>query len=282
MLVSIYIPTKDRKELLERAINSVLQQTYDKIEIIVYDDGSTDNTKEYLNGLTNSGKIKAILSTESRGACWARNQAIKQSTGDFLSGLDDDDYFHEDRIKLFVEKWQSLQAEGKKNIAGLFDSINEIYPDKVLVNATLNSVDYMQLRKSNCIGNQIFAPKEYFIEVGMFDIEMPAWQDWDMWTRISKKYGMFLNINNRSYCSDAVHTHHRITNKPNQKIRVAYNRYKNKLGKTSYSENISLLKALYSYHQVIPKVDEILHLLISGSFREPARAIKNFIKNLLH
>ena len=93
MLVTIYIPTKNRLKLLNRAIESVKKQTYKDIEIIVVDDGSTDGTTEYLAQEINSGTLKAIFNKKSLGACAARNKAIEMATGDFITGLDDDDYF---------------------------------------------------------------------------------------------------------------------------------------------------------------------------------------------
>ena len=116
-LVSIYIPTKNRLKLLKRAINSVRAQTYPNTEIIIVDDGSTDGTKEYLKTLEKESNIVVIYRDKSYGATDARNLAIKKSKGDFLTGLDDDDFILPDRIEYFVNFWEKLN----KPVAGLFD-----------------------------------------------------------------------------------------------------------------------------------------------------------------
>src|SRR4030067_1733348 len=120
MLVTVYIPTKNRLELLQRAIKSVQTQTYPNIELIVVDDGSTDGTREYLEKEVGVGNFKAIFHDKSLGACATRNAAIKSSRGELITGLDDDDYFLSDRrIELFVEKWNSVGP----GFAGIFDSV---------------------------------------------------------------------------------------------------------------------------------------------------------------
>ena len=88
MLVSVYITTYNRRELVERAINSVMAQNYSHIEIIVADDGSTDGTQEFIS--TNYPDIKYLKST-NKGVSAARNLGIRHSQNDWLAFLDSDD-----------------------------------------------------------------------------------------------------------------------------------------------------------------------------------------------
>ena len=91
-VVSVYMPTKNRRVLLQRAIESVYVQTYTNIELIICDDGSSDDTPAYLNSLQTNGvvkHIKVLTNPISKGACNARNQAIKSARGFFITGLDD-------------------------------------------------------------------------------------------------------------------------------------------------------------------------------------------------
>lgn len=91
-LISIYIPTHNRRKLLERAVKSVQQQTYLNIELIIVDDGSSDSTWDYLNDIANKN-IRIFKHEQPLGACAARNLAIKHAKGKFITGLDDDDEF---------------------------------------------------------------------------------------------------------------------------------------------------------------------------------------------
>jgi glycosyltransferase involved in cell wall biosynthesis len=94
-LVSIIIPTYNYAEYLPTALESCLGQTYKNLEIIVVDDGSTDNTKEVLERFKD--KIVYIFQ-ENAGVSAARNSGIKSATGDYIGFLDADDYFTEDAI----------------------------------------------------------------------------------------------------------------------------------------------------------------------------------------
>ena len=103
MLVSIYLPTRNREALLRRAINSVLTQTYTTLELIVVDDGSTDGTHTYLDTVrTGDSRIQVIRNEVSLGAPLSRNLAIRAARGEFITGLDDDDYFHPQRLATLV------------------------------------------------------------------------------------------------------------------------------------------------------------------------------------
>jgi len=107
-LVSVYIPTLSRLELLKRALSSVLAQSMVDFEVIVVDDGSSDGTLEYLAeiGCINS-KVKYISNSSGKhGACRSRNIAIHAASGKFVAGLDDDDYFHPNRLEILISNYK--------------------------------------------------------------------------------------------------------------------------------------------------------------------------------
>lgn len=90
MRISVYIPTKNRRQALEKAVDSVLNQTHQDVEVIVVSDGSTDDTEEYLKQKTTvDSRLKYFIKTTSEGAPAARNLAIKSATGEFITGLDE-------------------------------------------------------------------------------------------------------------------------------------------------------------------------------------------------
>lgn len=113
VLVSVYIVTMNRLNLFQRALESVLCQDYNQLEIIIVDNGSSDGTVEYIRSLAdfiNGVRIVSFLLPENKGACYARNYAIKNANGHFITGLDDDDYFTPNRISAFMSNYDSKYA----------------------------------------------------------------------------------------------------------------------------------------------------------------------------
>lgn len=267
MLVTIYITTKNRLNLLKRAIDSVFQQTYPNIELIVVDDGSDDGTQDYLLSLRNKGLLCCILHDKSLGACVARNAAIDIAKGDFITGMDDDDWFSIDRIEKFVFFWKGLDLLKQNSISGLYSNSVELYSTGKLLKFRDDRISYQQLRLGNGIGNQIFAPNKNFKSICGFDPKMPAWQDWDCWLRMACNHGDFLNCGANTYMQDATHDYSRITEKEPMKIRYAYMRLCSKLGSMSWAEKLNLNKTLMGYHQVVPNFWELMKVLMVGDFR---------------
>ena len=96
-VVSVVIPTHNYASYLPKALESCLNQTYKHIEIIVVDDGSTDNTREFLGDY---GDRVRYVHQEHRGASAARNRGLSLAKGEFVNFLDADDYFTEDSIEI--------------------------------------------------------------------------------------------------------------------------------------------------------------------------------------
>ena len=89
-LVSVILPTYNRARLVSRSINSVLKQTYNNFELIIIDDGSTDNTKQIINSF-NDNRIVYLKHNHNKHASAARNTGIAKSKGELIAFLDDDD-----------------------------------------------------------------------------------------------------------------------------------------------------------------------------------------------
>lgn len=100
-LVSIILPTYNRQQLLERAIKSVLGQTYHNWELIVWDDGSTDNTRDVVKGF--GDHCISYNYSENKGVAAARNQAIFKAKGEYLAFLDSDDVWREEKLLIQIE-----------------------------------------------------------------------------------------------------------------------------------------------------------------------------------
>jgi glycosyltransferase involved in cell wall biosynthesis len=103
-LVSVYITSHNYGNYLEAAIKSVLNQTYKNIEILIFDDNSTDNSPQVIDKYLSYPNVQANLSNESNGLRKACNICIKSAKGDFVIRLDADDILHEDCIQNMVSK----------------------------------------------------------------------------------------------------------------------------------------------------------------------------------
>jgi glycosyltransferase involved in cell wall biosynthesis len=272
MLVTVYITTYNRQELLKKAIDSVLNQTYDAIEIIVADDDSNDGTQDYLQEQQSKGVLTAVLNTTntSRGACYGRNKAIEMAKGVFITGLDDDDHFEPWRIQTFVTAWQSRASE---SFSALFDGVAEHRKTGIVNCFDTPVVKHKDLRMGNIVGNQVFTLTANLREINGFDEKMPALQDWDTWLRLSKAKGDIINVNARSYIQIHDHGGVRISEKPAAKIRFAFERLKSKLAPLTFAEECNLLHTMYSYDQMNNKLTEIVKVFISGHFRRVAQIV---------
>ena len=95
--VSVIIPTYNRLSMLKEAVDSVLAQDFEDLELIIVDDGSTDGTSEEIR--TYGGRVKLIQQPQNRGVSAARNRGILQARGKYIAFLDSDDLWVKDKLK---------------------------------------------------------------------------------------------------------------------------------------------------------------------------------------
>jgi len=209
-LVTVYIPTYNRVELLKRAVESVRQQTYQNLDIIIVDDCSKDSTHEYLKEITKQdSRIRYFIKEKNSGACVSRNIAIENARGDFITGLDDDDYFLNSRIEFFLEGYKKTKSKIQCSLY-----IEKCKNGKILKTSfPYEFINYKHLLVQNYIGNQIFlhsSLKDFF----SFDEDIKVMQDLECWFRLLHKSQEEIScVKNHSYIIDKTHPHERITNK---------------------------------------------------------------------
>ncbi len=181
-LVSVYIPTKNRPQLLQRALLSCLSQDYGAIEILLVDDGSDEGAAVQIAAMAaKDQRVRLFRLSPSAGAPQARNLAIAEAKGEFITGLDDDDEFLPGRISSFVNVarqsphtgffcsgYQYLLASGQ-TLRGLTGA---------------KRFGLQELLMKNLVGNQIFCRTALLRQVGGFDPDLPACQDYDLWIRL--------------------------------------------------------------------------------------------------
>ena len=193
-LISIIIPTFNRENLIVDALETCLNQTYRPLEVIVIDDGSSDNTKSVVNTWfiqNNTPRFSGkLISQSNKGGNAARNRGIKASSGEFIAFLDSDDTW--DPLK--ISKQYEILIDNK-TIGGVYCGLREIEikSGKILNDKKRSFKEGFIL--SDLLIKDVTAPtstylirKKVFDEVGQFDEKLQARQDWDMWIRLSTKY----------------------------------------------------------------------------------------------
>ena len=189
MLVTVYLPTRNRLALLQRAVASVLAQTHQTLELIVVDDGSTDATSEWLGHLgVLDLRVRLLRNLHSQGAPAARNKAILSAHGEWVTGLDDDDQFTPERLATFLKHAARLDAAGAR-YCGLYSTERIESAHRTYTLDKKRVVSFESLFHYNHIGNQIFARRSTYLDAGLFDESMPAWQDLDLFLRMVHRCG---------------------------------------------------------------------------------------------
>lgn len=244
-LVSIYIPTHNRVELLRKAIDSVLSQTYTNWEVIVVNDASTDSTRDYLEAISSSdSRVRYFNNETPMGACYSRNLAINHARGRFVTGLDDDDMFTKDRLQIFIDSYDDSYAFLSADWRVFPFSMIKDMKRKLIYK--LGKIDLVTLLDKNHIGNQVFIEKEKLTAVGGFDESLPAWQDYDLWVRLVKKYGPALKLKNETQLILVDNSLKRITNSPNRikGIEIFFNKYKSVMNSKQKVRIYNIIKKL--------------------------------------
>lgn len=187
--ISVIIPTYNRTHLIERAIQSVLNQTYQDFEIIVVDDGSIDNTKEVLESFSDK-RIRYIRHEKNRGGAVARNTGIKIARGEYIGFLDDDSEWLSKKLEKQMKAFEAASPEVSIVYTGLLRIENDrkVYIPSPTIKKKENNIQRELLKKNFIDTSTILVKKECLNKVGVFDERLPRFQDWELVIRISKCY----------------------------------------------------------------------------------------------
>jgi len=197
-MISVIIPTFNRAGFILQAIKSVQNQSVNVDEIIVIDDGSTDETKELLK----DEEIVYIYQQNS-GVSAARNRGIKEAKHEWLAFLDSDDLWHKNKIEEHI----SLHVNNPEIKASFTDEkwirngkvINKKKHLKKEEPTFLNSLRTCKIGVST-----FFVHKSLFDEIGLFDEDLKVCEDYDLWLRILRKHTIKL-INKELITKQAGH-----------------------------------------------------------------------------
>ena len=189
-LISVIIPTYNRADTLLDAIRSVLSQTYNNIELIVVDDGSTDGTAEIIEVF--SDQVISLKTLKNSGACAARNLGLEVSSAEYVAFLDSDDLWLPNKLEEQLAVLLSLPPEYCGVYSGYTRSRMNDHQCRGLDVVPRSEVTPSQILGRNTIGGMSCAllRKSAVMQVGAFDESLPASQDWDLWIRLLDQFRM--------------------------------------------------------------------------------------------
>ena len=189
-LVSVIIPTFNRAAMVVEALDSVLNQSYQSLEVIVVDDGSTDDTSARLADY--EGRIQVVRQSSNSGVSAARNCGIQQSRGDYVALLDSDDLWKPEKIQRQMDFFL-------KHSQAMICQTEEIWIRRgKRVNPRQKHRKYSGYIFPHCLPLCIVSPsavmikRELLSQVGLFDEQLPACEDYDLWLRIAMRHSIFL------------------------------------------------------------------------------------------
>ena len=193
ILVSAIVPTYNYGHFLDRAVDSVLRQTHHPTELIVVDDGSTDNTAEVLGRY--GDRIKVITLGRS-GLSAARNAGVRAASGEFVAFLDSDDWWHAEKIARQVA-WFGRHPESGVVGCGRVHVDPDLKELETLVFSSggddrIKNLRQVALRRLwvGGSGSGAMVPRRVLGEIGLFDESLSAAEDWDLWLRIAARYSI--------------------------------------------------------------------------------------------
>ncbi|RCU45201.1 glycosyltransferase [Corallincola holothuriorum] len=185
--VSVIIPTYNRAEFILEAIHSVFAQDYTNIEIIIIDDGSTDETAELLAPYIEQGKV-LYRYQENQRQCVARNNAMSIATGELWCFLDSDNRWLPGKLKTQVTYMQTNPS------VDIVYGDNQLIDDEGKITSQKNMRRhsgriYPEMLRDNCVSmNTVMARAECFKRHGTFDPSFKVADDYELWLRLSAHY----------------------------------------------------------------------------------------------
>lgn len=185
-LISVVLPTYNRAWDLKRAIDSVLDQTYPHFELIVVDDGSSDETIEMMNEIKDE-RILFIKHQVNKGAAASRNTGIRASKGSYIAFLDSDDTWHPDKL----EKQYLLLSKSKSSVGGCVTYYDLIYQNKIIKRQIPIQEDFYKQSLFGCNlspGSTLMFKKKCLEKIGFQNENLKRFEDWEWQIRFSQHY----------------------------------------------------------------------------------------------
>jgi len=191
--ISVVMGTYNRSKYIRESLESVLKQTYGNFEILLINDGGTNDVEDLLR-VIDSPKIKYIRFKENRGHAAVLNEGIRRSSGKYIAYLDDDDIYYPNHLESLVNALKGnkykIVYSNTKMVSGTIEGgsyqVNQI---KGVWNI---DHDKNKLIRNNYISNLcVLHEKSIFSEIGLFFEDLRVVMDWEFWLRASLKYQLY-------------------------------------------------------------------------------------------
>ncbi len=242
---SVVMPTYNRKDIISEAINSILNQTYQEFELIIVDDGSSDNTysfvKDKYSKELEKGKIRYYYK-ENEGVCKARNYGLSKVNNEWITYLDSDNMVYPAFLETFA-----IAIQENPNIKTFYADMCRISNKK----RASRDFDINQMLFANFIDLGVFCHhKTVYDELGGFDENIKRLVDWELILRYTKKYTPY-HISKSIMLYNDVDDHTRISNSLNYRDYLNYVR-----GKHSKYPVITTMITTYNHQDYITEAIE--------------------------
>lgn len=204
-MFSIIMPTYNRGHIIENAIMSVINQTYQNWELIIVDDGSTDNTFEVVSDITDN-RIHYIQYEKNTGSNHARNIGIEKASGEYLAFLDSDNQWHKNYLEsqLGIFQNDAVSADvvfARCIIAGPWGYV--VFPNNIYTEFSSNEkITKCALYNSIFDTNVVCMRREIWEQSGKFDENLLRLQDWEYFLRILVQGKYHFRFNDAVICDN--------------------------------------------------------------------------------
>lgn len=206
--LSIIIANYNNAIYLNDCISSITGQSYSDYEIIIIDDCSTDNSRDILEGLKNkTDRIRIILNEKNLGVSSARNIGINSAVGEYITTLDSDDIYYDNRkLEFEMDLVKAYKNKHNKTICAfskvvLLDNklnyIQDQWTDDLIKDGKIfNNI----ISRTHAIPRDFIISKDAFLSAGGYDHRFTLYEDWDFKIRLAKKYDfIYTGINGTGY-----------------------------------------------------------------------------------
>jgi glycosyltransferase involved in cell wall biosynthesis len=179
LLVSVVIPSIRDKDVIQRAINSIREQSYSPIEVIIVSEGQFKSAN-----LFSSEGIQSITLTqnEKSGVSGARNTGIQEASGEFIAFLDDDDQCHDTKI----ERQVNILRNSSNKVLGSYCWVRQIGKDGSINGLNTPVLEPRDILQRNPIGtfSALMVKSDTVDQIGLLDTNLHTWEDWDYYIRL--------------------------------------------------------------------------------------------------